>query len=80
MAGSVQAKQFHLSELSIIRNVHSSDSSKIFLVKYEGAKYCLKVDIDPLMPTLTPYLNAFLGDLHHPCAILLESIFPMRSL
>ncbi|EFW17932.1 conserved hypothetical protein [Coccidioides posadasii str. Silveira] len=37
------AKQFHLSELSIIRNVHSSDSSKIFLVKYEGAKYCLKV-------------------------------------
>lgn len=29
-------------------------------------------DIDPLTPTLTPHLNTFLGDLHHPCAILLE--------
>ncbi|KAK2804854.1 hypothetical protein FQN51_001496 [Onygenales sp. PD_10] len=122
MAGSVdsEAKQILLSDLSITQLIHSSDSSKIFLVKRQGAKYCLKVfhinkdpgltpkgrdlcrhrceieaykllsaagiceqgfvpklhaifeDIDPLTPTLSPHLNAFLGDLHHPCAILLE--------
>ncbi|KMU75187.1 hypothetical protein CISG_04135 [Coccidioides immitis RMSCC 3703] len=34
--------------------------------------HALFEDIDPLTPTLTSHLNAFLGDLHHPCAILLE--------
>ena len=34
--------------------------------------YALFEDVDPLTPTLTPHLNAFLGDLHHPCAVLLE--------
>lgn len=32
--------------------------------------YTLFEDIDPL--TFTPHLDAFLYDLHHPCAILLE--------
>lgn len=43
MAGSVEAKQFLLSELSVVRLIHSSDSSNIFVVKHKGAKYCLKV-------------------------------------
>ncbi|KKZ61734.1 hypothetical protein EMCG_03763 [[Emmonsia] crescens] len=43
MAGSVKAKQFLLSELSVMRLLYSSDSSKIFLVKHEGMEYCLKV-------------------------------------
>ncbi|OJD12123.1 hypothetical protein AJ78_07227 [Emergomyces pasteurianus Ep9510] len=122
------AGSFLLSNLSIVQLIHSSDSSKIFLVKHEGTEYCLKVfhvnkdpgftskgrdlcrhrceieaykllstagiceqdfvpkiyalfdDIDPLTPTLTPHLNAFLSDLHRPCAILLEYLPNAQSL
>ncbi|PLB44463.1 hypothetical protein P170DRAFT_450563 [Aspergillus steynii IBT 23096] len=115
MTTSLNTQQF-LSELSITQLLHSSDSSKIFPINHESAKYCLKVfhvnkdpgftskgrdlcrwrceieaykllsaagaceqgfvpklhavfeDIDPLTPTLVPHLNAFLDDVHRPCA------------
>ncbi|PGH07899.1 hypothetical protein AJ80_07939 [Polytolypa hystricis UAMH7299] len=54
MAGSVEAKQFSLSELSIIQLIHSSDSSKIFLVEHEGVEYCLKVFHVNKDPGFTP--------------------------
>ncbi|OJD15260.1 hypothetical protein AJ78_04482 [Emergomyces pasteurianus Ep9510] len=126
-ADSVKAKQFLLSNRSIVQLIHSSDSSKIFLVKHEGTEYCLKFhvnkdlgftskgrdlcrhrceieaykllstagiceqgfvskiyalfdDIDPLTPTLTPHLNAFLNDVRRPCAILLEYLPNAQSL
>lgn len=42
--------------------------------------HALFEDIDPLTPILAPHLNAFLGDLHHPCAILLEYLPHAESL
>ncbi|PGG99091.1 hypothetical protein GX51_06431 [Blastomyces parvus] len=126
--GSVETKQLLLSELSIVQLIHSSDTSKIFLVEHAGTEYCLKVfhvnkdpgftskgrdlcryrceieaykllsaagiceqgfvpkiyalfdNINPLTPTLTPHLDAFLTDLHHPCAILLVYLPNTESL
>lgn len=40
--------------------------------------YALFEGIDPL--SFTPYLNAFLCDLHHPCAILLEYLTNLDKL